>query len=85
MPMRRTLAEIERRFGYVFKPVAEPGRYYKPTLVPHEIAGPFAIRGIPVVPFVQDHGFSTTLGFRIGGFAYSTDVDRTRRDRVCRA
>ena len=22
----------------------------------------------------QDHGFSTTLGIRIGGFAYSTDV-----------
>jgi phosphoribosyl 1,2-cyclic phosphate phosphodiesterase len=70
----RTLAEIESRFGYVFKPVEEPGRFYKPTLVPHEIAGPFQIRGIAVLPFVQDHGFSTTLGFRIGGFAYSTDV-----------
>lgn len=70
----RTLAEIESRFGYVFKPVEEPGRFYKPTLVPNEIAGPFQIRGIAVLPFVQDHGFSTTLGFRIGGFAYSTDV-----------
>jgi len=70
----RTLAEIRNRFGYVFKPVEEPGRFYKPTLMPHEIAGPFEIRGIPVVPFVQDHGFSTTLGLRIGGFAYSTDV-----------
>ena len=29
---------------------------------------------MPVVPFAQDHGFSKTLGFRIGGFAYSTDV-----------
>jgi len=29
---------------------------------------------IPVVPFAQDHGFSTTLGLRIGAFAYSTDV-----------
>ena len=26
------------------------------------------------MPFLQDHGFSKTLGFRIGGFAYSTDV-----------
>ena len=41
---------------------------------PHEIRGPFEIAGIPVVPFAQDHGFSTTLGLRIGGFAYSTDV-----------
>jgi phosphoribosyl 1,2-cyclic phosphate phosphodiesterase len=70
----QTLAEIRRRFGYVLKPVEEPGRYYKPTLIPHEIAGAFEIAGILVVPFVQDHGFSTTLGIRIGGFAYSTDV-----------
>jgi phosphoribosyl 1,2-cyclic phosphate phosphodiesterase len=26
------------------------------------------------VPFAQDHGFTTTLGFRIGGLGYSTDV-----------
>jgi phosphoribosyl 1,2-cyclic phosphate phosphodiesterase len=71
---RRTLDEIDRRFGYVLKPVEEPGSFYKPTLVPHEITGPFEVRGMPIVPFVQDHGFSTTLGFRIGGFAYSTDV-----------
>jgi phosphoribosyl 1,2-cyclic phosphate phosphodiesterase len=71
---RRTLDEIDRRFGYVLKPVEEPGRFYKPTLVPHEITGPFEISGIPIVPFVQDHGFSMTLGLRIGGFAYSTDV-----------
>ena len=70
----KTLAEIGSRFGYAFDPVTEPGRYYKPTLVPHEIVGPFEIQGIPIVPFAQDHGFSTTLGLRIGGFAYSTDV-----------
>jgi phosphoribosyl 1,2-cyclic phosphate phosphodiesterase len=70
----KTLAEIERRFGYVLEPVEEPGRYYKPTLVPHEIVEPFEIQGIPIVPFAQDHGFSTTLGLRIGAFAYSTDV-----------
>ena len=27
-----------------------------------------------MAPFAQDHGFSTTLGFRIGPMAYSTDV-----------
>jgi len=70
----QTLAEISRRFAYVLKPVEEPGRFYKPTLVPHEITGPFEIAGIPIVPFAQDHGFSTTLGPRIGGFASSTSV-----------
>ncbi len=70
----KTLAEIARRFDYVLKPIPEPGRYYKPALIPHEIVGPFEIQGIPIVPFVQDHGFSTTLGLRIGRFGYSTDV-----------
>jgi phosphoribosyl 1,2-cyclic phosphate phosphodiesterase len=69
-----TLAEIRRRFGYALTPPAEPGRYYKPTLEAHEITGPFAIGGVPLVPFEQDHGFSATLGFRIGAMAYSTDV-----------
>jgi phosphoribosyl 1,2-cyclic phosphate phosphodiesterase len=70
----QTLTEVGRRFGYVLKPVEAPGRYYKPTLVPHEIVGPFELHGVPIVPFVQDHGFSTTLGIRIGEMAYSTDV-----------
>ncbi|MDE2229818.1 MAG: MBL fold metallo-hydrolase [Alphaproteobacteria bacterium] len=73
---RETLADIERRFGYVFtplKPGAE-GRYYKPVLERHAIDGPFEAAGIAVTPFVQEHGFSKTLGFRFGGFAYSTDV-----------
>lgn len=69
-----TLVEVGRRFGYVLKPIEEPGRYYKPTLIPHEIVGPFEIHSIRVVPFAQDHGFSITLGIRIGPFAYSTDV-----------
>jgi phosphoribosyl 1,2-cyclic phosphate phosphodiesterase len=70
----KTLAEIRRRFGYALEPPSEPGRFYKPTLEPNEINGPFAVRGVLVAPFVQDHGFSTSLGFRIGAMAYSTDV-----------
>jgi phosphoribosyl 1,2-cyclic phosphate phosphodiesterase len=71
-----TLAEIRRRFGYVFDPV-EPDRqsaWYKPALIAHAIEGAFTAAGIDATPFVQDHGFSKTLGFRVGRFAYSTDV-----------
>jgi phosphoribosyl 1,2-cyclic phosphate phosphodiesterase len=69
-----TLAEAERRFGYALQP-AVPGKpLYRPALVPHPITGPFTAAGMPVVPFTQSHGFSTTLGFRIGTLAYSTDV-----------
>jgi len=69
-----TLAEIERRFGYALRPIEPGGFYYKPTVTPHPIDGPFVAAGLPVVPFTQDHGYSTTLGFRIGALGYSTDV-----------
>ena len=68
------LAEAERRFGYAFKPVISGRPVYRPALVPQEIAGPFTVAGMPVAPFTQSHGFSETLGFRIGALAYSTDV-----------
>jgi len=71
-----TLTAIRQRFGYVLTPSpgpAGPG-FYKPVLEPVVIEGPFTVACIPVTPFAQDHGFSTTLGFRFGQFAYSTDV-----------
>lgn len=69
-----TLAETDRRFGYALAPPA-PGRpLYGPALTPQPIEGPFRAAGMPIVPFAQNHGFSTTLGLRIGGLAYSTDV-----------
>jgi phosphoribosyl 1,2-cyclic phosphate phosphodiesterase len=70
----RTLAEIGRRFGYVLERIGAGNGFYKPTLLPHEINGSFSINGIKIISFKQDHGFSATLGFRIAGFAYSTDV-----------
>ena len=66
------LAQITSRFPYA---VATPaGGFYRPTLLPHHFDGPFDAVGIRVRPFQQDHGFTTTTGFRIGDFAYSTDV-----------
>jgi len=69
-----TLTEIEQRFGYALEPVPADGMFFKPTVTPHIIDGRFAAAGLPVTPFEQDHGYSKTLGFRIGGFGYSTDV-----------
>ena len=69
-----SLAEIKTRFGYALEPPPPDGYFYKPTLTPHVIDGPFAAAGLPATPFGQDHGYSTTLGFRIGAFGYSTDV-----------
>jgi phosphoribosyl 1,2-cyclic phosphate phosphodiesterase len=71
---KQTLDHVRHSFGYVFEPVPPAGNFYKPCLIPHEVAGPFKLGGLTVTPFEQDHGFSQTLGFRIGNFAYSTDV-----------
>lgn len=71
---RGTLDEIRMRFGYAFEPQERDRPFYKPCLVPHEISpGYFDAAGIRIGAFDQDHGFSRTLGFRIGGFGYSTD------------
>ncbi|MFO0997877.1 MAG: MBL fold metallo-hydrolase [Alphaproteobacteria bacterium] len=72
-----TLADIRGRFGYAFegaKPIG--GFWYQPSLDPRPIDGPFTIGTLDLVPFVQGHGLyrQSTLGFRIGAFAYSTDV-----------
>jgi phosphoribosyl 1,2-cyclic phosphate phosphodiesterase len=69
-----TMREIARRFDYVVQPAATPDSFYKPMVVQHVIDGAFAIAGIPVVPFEQDHGFGRTTGLRIGDIGYSTDV-----------
>jgi len=70
-----TLAKVRERFGYVFDPLPAGHHYFKPTLEPREIDGPFEIGGIPVTPFRQDHGVAgETLGLRFGPIAYSTDV-----------
>ena len=73
---RFTLEELKARFRYIFAPVDPEAKtaYYKPAVEPHEVTGAFEAAGMPVVPFLQDHGFSKTLGFRFGRFAYSTDV-----------
>ncbi|MDP7241886.1 MAG: MBL fold metallo-hydrolase [Rhodospirillales bacterium] len=72
-----TMAVVRERFGYVFEPLAEGAEtYYKPTLVPRdlEIGKTIAIGGIEIIPFEQDHGFCTSIGFRFGPIAYSTDL-----------
>ncbi len=74
---RETLDVIEQRFGYVLEPLAEGATmYYKPTLTAHELkdGDQLKIGDIPVQVFSQDHGYCTTLGFRFGSVAYTTDV-----------
>ena len=72
---RATLEEITRRFGYAFRPWQPPG-FFRPVLVAREVTAgeTVAAGGMQVRLFEQDHGFIPSLGLRIGGFGYSTDV-----------
>ncbi|WP_029014369.1 MBL fold metallo-hydrolase [Niveispirillum irakense] len=72
-----TLDILGRRFDYCFKPLPPGGNVYaRPVLVPHVVEGPFRVGTMDIVPFVQDHGHSSSLGFRFGRIGYSTDVVR---------
>ncbi len=70
-----TLAELQQRFGYAFLPWQPPG-FFRPVLQPRLVAPGTMERaaGMEINLFDQDHGFVRTLGLRIGGFGYSTDV-----------
>ena len=81
----RTQADLTARFPYIFTSSASPSQLYPPQLRDHIIetlgtpfragaAGTREAGGLEAVAFEQVHGRETTLGFRFGPLAYSTDV-----------
>jgi phosphoribosyl 1,2-cyclic phosphate phosphodiesterase len=73
---RTTIENITHRFDYIFnkKTNMEGKDFYKPALIPHIIDAPVKIGALTISAFEQDHTHMKTLGFRVGGVAYSTDV-----------
>lgn len=72
-----TLEGITRRFDYAFGAPAGPdGVWFKPSLEPQVIGeyDSFSIGSMQIQSFLQCHGKGKSLGYRIGNFAYSTDV-----------
>ncbi len=74
-----TSRAITTKFDYIF--VTPPGSYYPPLLVEHRLhmGQPVTVEGpggeMPVTPFRLDHGDMDALGFRIGGLAYTPDLN----------
>jgi len=68
----RTYGVLSRRFGYCFH--AEGNGFYNPIYRHTVISAPFQAAGLPVVPFLQDHGTIPSLGFRFGAVGYANDV-----------
>lgn len=79
-----TLDTITQRFPYVFEGLAADAKvYYKSTLEPKiEIkhGETFDAAGFSVTAIDQDHGYIDSKGFRIGDFAYSTDLISMHED-----
>lgn len=69
-----TLATIRRAFEYVFVPTQKGGG--KPSLELIPVDEEFNVKGASVLPVKVMHGKLHILGYRIGDFAYLTDVSR---------
>jgi phosphoribosyl 1,2-cyclic phosphate phosphodiesterase len=63
---------IRRTFYYVFDEIPRQGGGI-PKIDAHDIAGPFDVAGVHVVPVPLLHGRMPILGFRFGDLAYLTD------------
>lgn len=71
---REVLETIRRAFAYVFQPTQVGGG--KPLLHLHPIEGEIHLCGARIEPLRVYHGLLPILAFRVGGFAYVTDVSR---------
>jgi phosphoribosyl 1,2-cyclic phosphate phosphodiesterase len=69
-----TLAALRRVFAYAFEDGQEGGG--KPQLELREVRSPFVLLGRLVTPVPVWHGELEVFGYRIGSFAYVTDVSR---------
>jgi phosphoribosyl 1,2-cyclic phosphate phosphodiesterase len=72
-----TRTSFMQRFGYCFRteggyPAIAHDAGHMTPLIPVEIDGPGGT--LEVLPLEQDHGFSRSLGFRVGNVAYSNDL-----------
>ncbi len=70
----RVLHEVKKRFAYIFAAQKYPGA---PSVRLHPIeptAAPIEVEELPVWPLEVWHGRLRILGYRLGDFAYLTDV-----------
>jgi phosphoribosyl 1,2-cyclic phosphate phosphodiesterase len=74
-----TASDLRRMFSYIFDPPKQRGGGI-PQVRLFELAGPFTLGGVDVVPVPLLHGQLPILGYRIGTFAYLTDCNKIPDD-----
>jgi phosphoribosyl 1,2-cyclic phosphate phosphodiesterase len=73
------LAVVVGRFAYAFRP-GQPAFSGLPQLSPIAVAGSFLVGGRRFVPVPLIHADRAITGYRSGGFAYCSDVQRIEPD-----
>lgn len=68
-----TLQRVRQTFDYIFSD--EGGNGYRPRLETHPVTAPFDLFGLRIGPVPLRHGRGSSLGYRIGPFAYLTDCN----------
>jgi phosphoribosyl 1,2-cyclic phosphate phosphodiesterase len=69
-----THASLTMRFDYAFASSHPQSKLYPALMEDHVAEGAFEAAGVPVVSFRMNHGNTHSMGYRIGPFAYTTDV-----------
>lgn len=77
----RVLAEIRKRYNYIFEPIAYTGL---PLIELNElqVANSISIKGMQVEPLRVMHGDLPILGFKFGDFVYITDAKYIGQDTL---
>ena len=68
---KKDLSVFKNQMKFVFRKQKNAASI---SLNPIKIYKPFDVKGISILPIKQYHGSITSVGYRIGNFAYSTDV-----------
>jgi phosphoribosyl 1,2-cyclic phosphate phosphodiesterase len=76
---RETLSEMRITFRYIF---GNPPYGGVPQVDMRVIDGPFDLEGLRVIPVPVMHARLPVLGFRIGAFAYLTDLNAIPEDSL---
>ncbi len=69
-----TLEALHQRFGYCFLGIQDGQTIFRPWLNATRLTDPFRVGPEEITFWRQDHAWMESIGYRIGNFAYSTDV-----------
>lgn len=71
--LQRDLESFKHSLKYLFQHTENAEHFVLNNIKPFT---PFDIKGIKITPILQYHGETTSVGYRVDDFAYSTDVKR---------